>query len=99
VERLAAKLIADRFHYLRIAVADVEDPEAAQAVDIGPAVEVAIGVRPGIGPFDDRTRVLRVGRLAILEKPGIDVFSKRLDRLTRDPRGIRGRDLGLFDQP
>jgi hypothetical protein len=98
VERLTAKLIAYRAHDLGMAMADVEDAEAAQAIDVGAAGNVAIGVRPGIGPLDDRFRARDVRRLAIFKESGIDVVAERLDGFARDPRRIGGRDLRFADQ-
>jgi hypothetical protein len=98
VERLAAKLIAYRLHDLGMPMADVEDTEAAEAIDVRPAGNVAVRIWPGIGPLDDRFRVRYVGRLSIFEKSGVDVAAERLDGFARDPRRIGGRDLGLADQ-
>jgi hypothetical protein len=99
VQRLPAQLIHHRFDDFRIAVADVEDAEAAQAVDVFAPGDVAICVRAGVGPFDDRFGFVGVARFAILEEAGIDVLAKRLDRFMRDPACLFGGDLRRFDQP
>lgn len=79
-------------------MADVEDAEAAQTIEVGAAGDVAIGVEAGVGPLDDRRRAPGVARLAILEKSGVDVPAERLDGLARDPFRIGGRDVSLFDE-
>jgi hypothetical protein len=98
VERLAAKLIAYRADDLGMAMADIEDAEPSEAIEVRAAGNVAIGVWPGIGPLDDRFRALGVRRLAIFKKSGVDVIAERLDGFARDPRRVGGRDLGLADQ-
>lgn len=98
MERLTPKLIAYRLHDFGMAMADVEDAEAAETIDICATANVAIGVRPGIGPLDDRFRTRDVGRLAVFEKSGVDVLAERVDGFARDPRRVRGRDLRLADQ-
>jgi hypothetical protein len=95
---LAPHLIGDRFKNFWISMADVEDAEASQAIDVRSAGNVSVGVRPGVGPLDDRPGATRVGRLAVFQKAWIDVFSKGLDGFARDPRRLGGRDLALFDQ-
>ena len=62
-------------------MADVEDAETAEAVDILSAVDVAVGVRTCVRPFDRGDRVLDRGRFAILEKAGIDVIAETFDGL------------------
>jgi hypothetical protein len=79
-------------------VSHVEDAEAAQAVDIFSAGDVAVRVEIRVGPLDDRARPVRVGGLTVLEESGVDVISKALDRLARDPLRLRRRNLGLLDQ-
>jgi hypothetical protein len=91
-------LIGDGFDDFWIAMADVEDAEAAQTVDVRASRNVAIRVRSRIRPLDDRSGAARVGRLAILEKAGVDVISERLDRFACDPRRLGLRYLALFDQ-
>ena len=61
-------------------------------------VDVAIGVRPGVGPLDDGAGAFDVGRLAVFEEARIDVVAKRLDRFARDPGRVVGRDRRLGDQ-
>jgi len=98
VQRLAAELIGDGFDDLRIAMPDVEDAEAAEAIDVGASVEVAIGVGPGVRPFDDGARAPGVVRLAVFEEAGVDVVAERLDGLASDPLRVVGRYLGLLDE-
>jgi hypothetical protein len=95
---LTPHLIGDGFENFWISMADVEDAEAAEAVDVRAPRNVSVGVRPGVGPLDDRPGAARVSRLAIFQKAGIDVVSKRLDGLARNPRRLGRRDLALFDQ-
>jgi hypothetical protein len=98
VQRLAPHLIGDGFDDFGIAMPDVEDAEAAQAVDVGASGNVPKRIWSGIRPLDDGARAPRIGRFAILQKSGIDVVSERLDGFFRDPRRFRRRDLALFDQ-
>ena len=79
-------------------MADVEDAESAQAVDVGATGDVAVRVRSRIGPLDDDAGILRVGGFTIFEKAGIDVVSKRVNGFARDPRRLVRRDLVLFDE-
>jgi hypothetical protein len=66
VQRLAPQLIHHRFDDLRVPVADVEDAEAAEAIQILASVDVAIRVRSGVRPFDDGARTAGVAGLAVL---------------------------------
>jgi hypothetical protein len=79
-------------------VSHVKDAEAAEAVDIFSAGDVAVRVEIGVGPLDDRAGPVRIGGLPVLEETGVDVISKGVDRLARDPLRLRRRDLGLLDQ-
>jgi len=66
---------ANRIDDLRMPVTDVEDAEAAEAIDIFAAVDVREDVA-AIGPLDGSVeRALRAG-LAIFEESGIDVSRK-----------------------
>jgi hypothetical protein len=96
VQRLAPHLIDHRFDHFRVAVTNVEDAEPAQTIDVFFAVDVAIGIRARIGPFDDRCCALRRGRFTVLEKARIDVIAKRFDRFARDPSCVirRNRRFG-----
>ena len=96
VQRLPAQLIAHRFDDLGMAMPDVKDAEAAQAVQVLAPVYVAVGVGPGIGPFDDRAGLARVGRFAVFEKSGIDVVAERVDRFASDPRRFVGSTSSVF---
>jgi len=98
VQRLAPQLIGDGFDDLRMAVADVEDAESAQAVDVFAAVDVAIGVRPGVGPFDDGAGALEVAGLAVFEEARIDVIAETLDGFAGDPARVLGRDVRFGNQ-
>lgn len=94
---LAAKLIADGFDDFGIPMTDVEDAEAPQTIDVGPSGNVTIRVRSGVRPFDHRAGAMRIGRFAVLEKAGINVVAKRVDRLVRNPRSLLRSYVGLFD--
>ena len=96
VQRLAAQLIGHGLDDFGIAMTDVEDAEAAQAIDVRAPGDVAIGVRSGVGPLDDGAGVACVGRFAVFEKARIDVVAKRLDGFARDPRRFVRRDLASF---
>ena len=74
-------------------MSDVEDAEAAETVEVGATGNVAIGVRPGVGPLDDRAGATRIGRLAVLQESGIDVIAKRLDRLAGNPFRLGRADV------
>jgi len=45
MERLTLDLVGDGLDDLRVPMSDVEDAEAAEAIDIFLAVDVAVGVR------------------------------------------------------
>jgi hypothetical protein len=79
-------------------VSDVEDAEAAETIEVRATGDVAIGVRSGVGPLDHRARAARVGRLAVLQEPGIDVIAKRLDRLAGNPFRLGRANVRLLDQ-
>jgi hypothetical protein len=80
-----------------MAVPDVEDPEAAETVDVPAAVDVGERIA-GIRPLDGGVeRPLRTG-LAVFEEPGIDVIAKAVDGFADDPIGIRTIDRGLMDE-
>jgi hypothetical protein len=91
-------LIHHRFDDLRVAMADVEDAEAAQAIEVLSPVHVAVRVRSGVGPLDHRARTLDVAGFAVLEKPRVDVLAETVDGLARDPTRVLGRDLRLGDE-
>jgi hypothetical protein len=95
---LALQLIEERLDDFRVPMPDVENPETAQTVEVLAAVDGAEGVGPGIGPFYNRGSMLQVGRLAILEKPGIDVIAERGDGFARNPFRFFRCDLALRDQ-
>jgi hypothetical protein len=88
----------DRVDDLRISMADVEDAETAEAVDVLAAVNVAVRIGAGIGPFDDGGRMVDGRRLAVFQEPRIDVIAKGLDRFARDPLRVLRRDLLFADE-
>ena len=91
MQRLAIELRANRIDDLRMPVTDVEDAEAAEAIDIFAAVDVREDVA-AVGPLDGRIeRALRTG-LAVLEKSGVDVIAKPVDGFADDPIGLRAID-------
>ncbi len=97
VQRLALELRAHRIDDLRMAVTDVEDSEAAEAVDVFAAVDVREYVA-AIGPLDGSVeRALRAG-LAIFEKSGVHVIAKTFDGFANDPIGLRAIDRGGLDE-
>ena len=79
-------------------VSDVEDAEAAETVEIFAPVDVAIGVRPGVRPFDDRAGAADVARFTVFQEARIDVVAETIDGFARDPAGVVGRDLRLGDE-
>jgi hypothetical protein len=91
VQRLAFELRAHRAHHLGMTVPDVEDAEAAQAVDVFAAVHVGEDVA-GVAPLDGGIeRSLRAG-LAIFEETRVDVVAKAVDGFADDPIGLRAID-------
>ncbi len=98
MQRLPPQLIANRFDDLWMTVADVKDAKAAQAVQIRVSEYVAVGVRPGIRPFNNRAGLARIGRFPVFEKSGINVIAERVDRFASDPRCFGGSDVGFRDQ-
>jgi hypothetical protein len=94
---LALELRAHRIDDLRMAVTDVEDSEAAEAIDVFAAVDVREHVA-AIGPLDRSVeRAFRAG-LAIFEKSGIDVIAKPFDGFADDPIGLRAIDRRGVDE-
>ena len=79
-------------------VSDVEDAEAAEAVEVLAAVDVAIGVRPGVRPLDDGAGAADVAGFAVFQEARVDVIAETLDGFARDPAGVVGRDLRLGDE-
>ncbi len=98
MERLAPQLVRHCFDDLRMTMSHVEDTEAAETVQILAAVYVAIRVRPGVRPFDDRARAADVAGLAVFQEARVDVVAETLDGFARDPAGVIGRDLRLGDE-
>ncbi len=97
MQRLALELRAHRGNDLRMTVADVEDAEPAQAVDVLAAAHVGEDVAR-VRPLHRRVeRALRTG-LAVFEKSGVDVIAKRLDRFAHDPIRLRAIDRGGGDE-
>ncbi len=76
-------------------VADVEDAESAEAIDVFAAVDVGEDVA-AIGPLDRGVERPSGAGLTIGEKTGIDVIAKTVDGLADDPIGLRAIDrLGV----
>ena len=98
MQRLSFELRLDGVDDFRVPVPDVEDAEAAEAIDVLVAVDVAVTVRTGVGPFYGGRRTVDRRGLAVFEKARIDVVAKVLDGFTRDPRGVFRRDRRLFDE-
>lgn len=98
MQRLAFELRFDGPDDFGVAMSDVEDAEAAEAIDILFSVDVAIAVRTGVGPFDGGRSAVDRRRLAVLEKARIDMVAKVVDGFARDPRGVFRRDRRLFDE-
>jgi hypothetical protein len=81
-----------------MAVSDVENAETAEAVEVLFAVDVAISVGSGVGPFDGRGGVLDRRRFPVLEESRIDVISEVLNCFACDPRGLFRRDRRRLDK-
>ena len=95
MQRLTLELRAHRGHHFGMAVADVEDPEAAETIDVLATVDVGEDVA-AIGPLDGSIERSLRARFTIREKTGIDVIAKSVDRLADDPVGLRAIDrLGV----
>jgi hypothetical protein len=77
-----------------VTVADVEDPEAAETIDVLATVDVREDVT-GVAPFH-RGAVQRAfrARFAVFEKSGVDVIAKAVDGFADDPIGLRAIDRG-----
>ncbi len=98
VKRLAAELRAYSLNDLRIAVSDVENAEPAEAIEIFLPRDVAIAVRPGIGPFDGCSGMLDRRCFPVFEEARIDVIAETIDGLPRDPLRVLRRDGGRLDK-
>jgi hypothetical protein len=79
-------------------MADIEDAEPAETIDVFFAVDVAIRIGARIRPFHDGCGAIRRSGFAIFQEAGIDVIAKRLDRFARNPSGILRRDVRLGDE-
>lgn len=98
MQRLAVELRFDGVDDFRVAVADVENAEAAEAIDVLFAVDVAIAVRTRVRPFDGGGGVVDRCGFTVLQKSRIDVIAEVVDGLACDPRGVVRRDRRLFDE-
>ncbi len=81
-----------------MAVPDVEDAEAAETVQILATVYVAIRIRSGVRPLDDRAGAAGVGGFAVFQEARVDVVAETVDRFARDPAGFIGGDLRFGDE-
>jgi hypothetical protein len=80
-----------------VTVPDVEDAEAAQAVDVLATVDVREDVS-GIAPLDGCVEGAMSAGFAIFEEPRVDVVAKTVDGFADDPIGLRAIDrLGMND--
>ena len=96
MQRLPVQLGLDGCDDFRIAVADVEDAETAETVDVFLAVDVAVAVRSGVRPLDCGCGVFHRRGLAIFEEAGVDVVAEIRNRLLRDPIRLLGGNLAGF---
>jgi len=93
VQRLALQLRVHRSHDFGVPVSNVEDAEAAQAIDVLAAVDVGENVS-GVGPLDRRIERALCAALAVFEETGIDVIAETVDGFLDDPSR-----LGAVDRP
>ena len=77
-------------------MADVEDSEAAQTIDVFAPVDVGEDVA-GVAPLDRGVERSLCSPLFIFEETGIDVIAKRVDGLADDPIGLRAIDRRGMD--
>src|SRR5579863_1246463 len=98
MQRLPPQLVHDGFDDFRMAMPDVENTETAETVDVFAAADVAIRIRPGVGPFDDGLGAFDGAGFAILEKTGVDMLAKCVDCLARDPARLVRSDLRQRDE-
>jgi len=80
-----------------MAVADVENTEAAQTIDVLATLNVSIAVRARVAPLDDGPCAVYLGGFPIFEKPRIDVIAEVFNGFPRDPRGLFRRNRRRFD--
>jgi hypothetical protein len=97
VQRLPVELRADGGDDLGVTVADVEDSESAEAVDVFPAVDVREDVA-AVGPLDGGVERAFGARFAVFEKTGVDVVAKPIDGFADDPIGLRAIDRRGVDE-
>lgn len=81
-----------------MAVPDVEDAEAAETVQILATVYVAIRIRSGVRPLDDRAGAAGVAGFAVFQEARVDVVAETVDGFARDPAGVIGGDLRFGDE-
>jgi hypothetical protein len=78
-------------------VTEVEDAEAAEAVDVLAAVDVREDVAR-VGPLDGGVeRALSAG-VSVLEETGVHVVAKTVDGLAHDPIRLRAIDRRGVDE-
>jgi hypothetical protein len=98
MKRLALHLIGHGLDHFRIAVTDVEDAEAAQAIYVLFAIDVTVRIRSGVRPLDGCSGVLDRRRFAVFQEARIDVVAEGFDGFAGDPRNVVRRDLRLCDE-
>jgi hypothetical protein len=97
MQRLAFELRAHGGDDFGMPVADVEDAEPAEAIDILAAVNIGEDVAR-VRPLDRGIERTAGARLTIFEKPRIDVIAKTVDRFADDPIGLRAIDRRGVDE-
>ena len=91
VQSLPFELCAHRSDHLGMAVPDVEDAEAAEAVDILATAHVGEDVA-GVAPLDGSIEASHRTGLPIFEETRVDVVAKAVDGFADDPFGLRAID-------
>jgi hypothetical protein len=80
-----------------MAMAEVEDSEPAQTIDVFATTHVGEDVA-FVGPFDRGVERAARAALAVFEETGVDVIAETFDRLAHDPIGGGAVDRIAFDQ-
>ena len=77
-------------------MADVENAESAEAVEVLLAHHVAVAVWACVAPFDHGACAVDFGGLAVFQKSRVDVIAEIFHRFPGDPSRLFGADGGRF---
>ena len=97
MKRLARQLGLHRCHDFRMAVPDVKNTEAAEAVDVLAPLNVPITIWTCVAPFDNGAGAVYFRGFSIFEKTRIYMVAKVFNGFACDPRRLFARDRCCLD--